>query len=367
MQINRLREHRLRDVIRGLTQPVLGICLGMQLLAEASDEENVDCLGVIPGIAACLPGSPAFPVPNMGWCAVQKTADDTVLNGLANGDHFYFVHSYALPVSEITLASAEHVHRFAAIVRQGNFLAAQFHPERSSVAGARLLRGDFEQTTEYSSDPAEIARQFSDLAVTTLHLVDLDGARTGERKNRDIVAAIAAATSLELQLGGGIRDQATLAGWLDVGVQRCVIGSLALTDPDTVKAWLNKYGRHKIVLALDISYDQQREPMVTTHGWTRDSDTTLFECIEDFMNTGLQHVLCTDVSRDGAMSGPNFALYERIMTRYPQLSLQASGGVRHIEDMEQLRRLGVPAAITGRALLDRRISAEEIAAFQQNA
>jgi phosphoribosylformimino-5-aminoimidazole carboxamide ribotide isomerase len=231
----------------------------------------------------------------------------------------------------------------------------------------RLLRGDFEQMTEYSSDPSEIARQFADLDVTTLHLVDLDGARTGEQRNRDIIAAIAAESKMQLQLGGGIRDLATLTGWFDVGVQRCVVGSLALTDPDTVKAWLNKYGRERIVLALDVRFDHHHEPMVTTHGWTRDSDTTLFECIDDFLSAGLQHVLCTDVSRDGAMTGPNFALYERIMTRYPKLSLQASGGVRHIEDLEQLRRLGVPSAISGRALLDGRISAEEIAAFQQNA
>jgi len=231
----------------------------------------------------------------------------------------------------------------------------------------RLLRGDFAQTTEYGSHPTEIARQFADLAVKTLHLVDLDGARSGEQLNRDIVAAIAAESVIDVQLGGGIRDQATLAGWFEAGVQRCVIGSLALTEPDTVKAWFNRYGRDRIVLALDIRYGKQHEPMVTTHGWTRDSETTLFECIDDFMDAGLQHVLCTDVSRDGAMTGPNFELYERMMARYPQLLVQASGGVRHIEDLEQLRRLRVPAAISGRALLDGRISAEEILTFQQNA
>lgn len=231
----------------------------------------------------------------------------------------------------------------------------------------RLLRGDFRQSTEYSSDPAEIARQFSSLAVGTLHLVDLDGARTGQQANRDIVAAIVAESKLQLQLGGGIRDDATLTRWFEVGVQRCVIGSLALTDPDTVKAWLNRYGGERIVLALDVRFDQQHEAVVTTHGWTRDSNASLFECIDDFLSAGLQHVLCTDVSRDGAMSGPNLSLYERIMRRYPQLMLQASGGIRHIEDCENLRRSGVPAAISGRALLDGKISAEEIATFQRNA
>ena len=138
--MHKLRQHGLVDVIRQLTQPVLGVCLGMQLLAEASGEDDVECLGVIPGVAARLPGSPEFPVPNMGWCPTQKTGEDAVLDGVDDGAWFYFVHSYALPVSAITLASAEHVHRFAAVVRQDNFLATQFHPERSSAAGARLLQ-----------------------------------------------------------------------------------------------------------------------------------------------------------------------------------------------------------------------------------
>jgi phosphoribosylformimino-5-aminoimidazole carboxamide ribotide isomerase len=231
----------------------------------------------------------------------------------------------------------------------------------------RLLQGDFEKCTEYSNDPAEIARQFEALAASDLHIVDLDGARSGTQENRDIVAAIASGSRLSVQVGGGIRDAATVANWLDAGVDRCVVGSLAVTEPDTVKAWLTRFGKQRIVLALDVRIDDQNQPIVTTHGWTRDSHMTLFECIDDFMYSGLQQVLCTDVSRDGAMAGPNFDLYASIVERYPDLNLQASGGVRHIDDLSQLRRLGVPAAITGRALLDGKISAEEIETFQRSA
>ena len=138
--MDKLREHRLLDVIRGLQQPVLGICLGMQLLAEASEEENVDCLGIIPGVASKLPGSPNCPVPNMGWCPIQKQSDHGLLDGLDSGDYFYFLHSYALPLSAATIASAKHASRFAAITGKQNFVAAQFNPERSSSAGSRLLR-----------------------------------------------------------------------------------------------------------------------------------------------------------------------------------------------------------------------------------
>ncbi len=142
--MRRLRDSRLVDVIRGLTQPVLGICLGMQLLADASEEEDVDCLGIIPGTARRLPVAEGFPVPNMGWCPIHKTADAPLLAGIPDGSFFYFVHSYALPVSEFTLATARHADAFSAVIGRDNFLAAQFHPERSSAHGAILLRNFLE-------------------------------------------------------------------------------------------------------------------------------------------------------------------------------------------------------------------------------
>lgn len=138
--MDRLADAHLIDVIRNLEQPVLGICLGMQLLLEGSEEEDVDCLGIIPGIATRLPSAPACPVPNMGWCATRKTSDHSLLGGIADGSYFYYLHSYALPVSDCTLATAEHAEPFSAVIGRDNFLAAQFHPERSSTAGAQLLR-----------------------------------------------------------------------------------------------------------------------------------------------------------------------------------------------------------------------------------
>lgn len=137
--MTRLREANLVDVIRKLQQPVLGICLGMQLLAEASEEEDVDCLGIIPGVAARLVADTTRPVPNMGWCPVTKAARADVLEDIADGSYFYFLHSYALPVSDHTIATATHQQPFSAVISRDNYVAAQFHPERSSAAGARLL------------------------------------------------------------------------------------------------------------------------------------------------------------------------------------------------------------------------------------
>lgn len=138
--MRRLQDAGLVDVIRGLRQPVLGICLGMQLLADASEEEDVECLGIIPGVARRLPVAPGFPVPNMGWCPVAKKAETQLLGSIEDGSYFYFVHSYALPPSGFTLATADHVEPFSAVIGRDNFVAAQFHPERSSADGARLLR-----------------------------------------------------------------------------------------------------------------------------------------------------------------------------------------------------------------------------------
>jgi len=145
--MRRLRDSGLVDVIRTLQQPVLGICLGMQLLADASEEEDVDCLGVIPGVARRLQVADGFPVPNMGWCPVTRIADAPVLQGIEDGSYFYFVHSYALPPSEFTLATAHHADTFSAVIGRDNFVAAQFHPERSSADGARLLQNFLEMRT----------------------------------------------------------------------------------------------------------------------------------------------------------------------------------------------------------------------------
>lgn len=231
----------------------------------------------------------------------------------------------------------------------------------------RLLKGDFEKTTEYSKDPTAIGRQFSALAVKNLHIVDLDGARSGTQENAEIVTAIASDSGLEVQLGGGIRTRDDVEHWLANGVTRCVVGSTAINDPELVKQWITEFGGDAVVLALDVRLDESGTPRLTTHGWTEDSGTSLWECLDSYADAGAVHVLCTDVDRDGAMTGPNFLLYAEILQRYHALQLQASGGVRNIDDLEMLREIGLPAAITGRALLDGEITETEVTAFQQNA
>lgn len=136
----RLRELELVELIRGLRQPLLGICLGMQLLFDSSDEGDVECLGLVPGRVRRMDGGPGLRVPHMGWNTLQRSRDDALLQGIEDGEHAYFVHGYAAPVSEHTLATTEHGERFAAVVRRGRCWGAQFHPERSASVGARLLQ-----------------------------------------------------------------------------------------------------------------------------------------------------------------------------------------------------------------------------------
>lgn len=227
----------------------------------------------------------------------------------------------------------------------------------------RLYQGNFDRQTEYSKDPVAVARRFETFGCSRLHVVDLDGARSGEQKNRTIISRIGKATSFAIQLGGGIRDADAVGRWLDAGVSRCVVGSIAVEQPEVVMRWLGTFGEEKIVLALDVRLDADGIPILATRGWTQDSGMTLWQCVDDYLETGLRHILCTDIDRDGAMSGPNIELYREFVARYPHIELQASGGVRDIRDLVLLRAAGAAAAITGRALLDGRISKEELATF----
>ena len=230
----------------------------------------------------------------------------------------------------------------------------------------RLLQGDFAKATEYSNNPSEVAHRFSALQVGELHVVDLDGARVGTQQNRDAIATIVGNTRLDVQLGGGLRSARDVSAWLDVGVSRCVIGSLAATQPEQVGSWFEQFGGNRLVLAFDVRISND-VPYLTTHGWTTETDITLWDALDTYAASGLEHVLCTDVDRDGALVGPNVALYSDIMRRYPDLNLQASGGVRDIGDLADLRAAGLPAAITGRAMLDGRITPAEVVSFRQSA
>jgi phosphoribosylformimino-5-aminoimidazole carboxamide ribotide isomerase len=227
----------------------------------------------------------------------------------------------------------------------------------------RLLRGDFDRQTNYSVDPVALAGSYQATGFSDLHVVDLDGALSGQQENQHIIRKIISSSDLAVQIGGGIRTEAQLESWLAAGVARVVIGSLAVTRPHLVSDWLNTYGPDKIVLALDVTLDGAGTPQLATHGWTRSANMTLWQCIDTYLNVDLRHVLCTDISKDGAMTGPNFELYTQLLEKYPRIQLQASGGVRDIDDLKALNRIGVPAAISGRALLDGKINTEELTTF----
>jgi len=230
----------------------------------------------------------------------------------------------------------------------------------------RLYQGRFERLTHYSDQPAALATRMHDWGLNCLHIVDLDGARDGWQQNRACIHRIIQASSLSIQLGGGIRDEATMEYWFDAGVTRCVLGSIAVTKPGLVTRWLEQYSADRMVLALDVNIDDSGTPRLATHGWTRATERCLWDLIDQYYESGLSHVLCTDIARDGALGGPNLELYSDFTERYPRLSLQVSGGIRNLADLNAAANTGAAAAITGRALLDGSISQKDVASFLQN-
>lgn len=226
----------------------------------------------------------------------------------------------------------------------------------------RLLRGDFDRETRYEVDPVELAARYRELGARWLHVVDLDGAAAGEPGNLAVVDAIREASGLKIQFGGGVRSREVLERVLGF-VDRVVIGSLAVTQPERTAEWLVEVGPERLTLALDVRLGADGTPFVATHGWTRASELTLEQAIAVYLPAGLRHVLCTDIERDGAMSGPNVALYRDCVVRWPSLAMQASGGVRDGADLAALAEAGVAAAVSGKALLEGKLSDKELRSF----
>jgi len=227
----------------------------------------------------------------------------------------------------------------------------------------RLFQGDFSQETTFHHDPLVLADDYANLGLEYLHIVDLDGALSGTQRNKTIVEQIALKKHAVVQLGGGIRSAKQVEYWLDSGVDRIVIGTKAMTDVESVCDWLIKYGAERLVLALDVNLNSDNEAFVASHGWTKETTISLNECVKRYLDSGLVHILCTDIARDGALAGPNLRLYETLAHQFPTLRIQASGGIRNIDDLNQIRKIGIPSAICGRALLDGSISKSEVTSF----
>lgn len=231
----------------------------------------------------------------------------------------------------------------------------------------RLLHGDFAAETRYPADPDALLRKYSAAGADWLHVVDLDGARDGSLGNRTIIVELAARKSINLQVGGGLRNTAALAQMLDAGVARAVVGSAAISQVEQVQAWLAHFGAERLTLAFDVCIDEGGTPRVMTHGWQRQSEYSLWNALDNYSGSAPRHVLCTDVGRDGALTGPNVELYREAVRRYPQIEWQASGGIRNARDLQALCDAGAAAAISGKAMLENLIPMEELQPFLPNA
>ena len=224
----------------------------------------------------------------------------------------------------------------------------------------RLEQGDYDRETHYDSDPLALAATYQDAGARLIHIVDLDSAREGGDTNLAMIARICSEISIGVQTGGGVRSRADLDARLEAGVQRVVIGSLSVREPDTVAQWLTDVGSDAIVAGLDVLSDAGGGWIPKAAGWTESGDLELFALLEKLQTAGLRHVLFTDIERDGMLSGPSIELYQALVARFPALQTQASGGISEEQDLETAARTGVSGCIVGRALLEGRVSMSAI-------
>ncbi|MEP2935343.1 MAG: 1-(5-phosphoribosyl)-5-[(5-phosphoribosylamino)methylideneamino]imidazole-4-carboxamide isomerase [Gilvibacter sp.] len=218
----------------------------------------------------------------------------------------------------------------------------------------RLSQGDYAKKTIYNQSPLEVAKQFEANGIKYLHLVDLDGAKAHGVVNLKVLEAIATQTDLQIDFGGGIKSEEDVKAVFNAGARQITVGSIAISNPEIVKRWITTYGKEQIILGADC-----KNQMIATQGWTNTSSTTIFDLIESYRVLGLDRVICTDIAKDGMLNGPSVALYASLLERF-NIKLIASGGVRSIEDLTQLKQMGCEAAIIGKALYENKITLKQL-------
>lgn len=219
----------------------------------------------------------------------------------------------------------------------------------------RLTKGDYAQKKVYNDSPLEVAKMFEAKGIKRLHLVDLDGAKSKHVVNERILRDICRETNLIVDFGGGIKTEEDLEKVFDAGAAMATAGSIAATDRETVYGWIERYGADRLILGADV-HDQK----ISINGWQEDCDIDLIPFLADYMGRGIHNVLCTDISKDGMLQGPNIELYRSIMKQFPECHLIASGGISCNEDIEALDKAGIPAAVFGKAFYEGKIDIEEL-------
>lgn len=218
----------------------------------------------------------------------------------------------------------------------------------------RLTKGDYEQKTVYG-DPLEMARQFEEIGYRRLHVVDLDGAKSRHIVNDKILSRLSKETSLVIDFGGGIKSDDDIGKAFEACASMVTIGSVAVTNPELLERWLLKYGPERIILGADV-----RNGRISINGWKEDSEQELLPFLKQYIDMGVKNVLCTEISKDGTLSGPAISLYKEVMKAYPQLHLIASGGVSSMDDIKALEAAGIPAVVFGKAIYEGRINLKEL-------
>ena len=219
----------------------------------------------------------------------------------------------------------------------------------------RLTKGDYDQKTVYRDSPAEVAKEFEEIGFRRLHVVDLDGAKSKHIVNEAVLTAITTETNLVVDFGGGIKTDEDIEKAFAAGAAMVTVGSIAVTQPDLFMGWLEKYGPERMILGADV-----RHGKISINGWKEDSCEDLLPFLRKYIDAGVCNVLCTEISKDGTLSGPAISLYSEVMEAYPELHLIASGGVSSLDDIKALNAAGIPAVVFGKAIYEGKINLNEL-------
>ncbi len=219
----------------------------------------------------------------------------------------------------------------------------------------RLTRGDYSQKSSYYKDPLEVALRYEDCGLKRLHLVDLDGAKSQHPVNLHVLERIATRTSLDIQLGGGIKSRQALCDLFNAGASRAICGSIAVTQPEFFEQWINEFGAEKMILGADT-----KDGKVAIGGWLESSQVSVEQIIERFQGAGLKQVICTDIAQDGMLQGPSTPLYISLQERFKEIDITVSGGISGLDDIISLDAHNLRSVIVGKAIYEGRISFDDL-------